>query len=168
MLIEEIVVNVYNCSLYYIYTDKKLYMAGRITFTIIKPGAVKQEYTGAILEKIVAAGFHIAALKMIQFTRQEAMTFYAVHKERPFYDSLVDFMISGPVAVAILEKDNAVEDYRQFIGATDPSKAAEGTIRKLYGNSIQDNAVHGSDSDVNAETECTFFFSASERFYRDR
>jgi nucleoside-diphosphate kinase len=139
-------------------------MAGTKTLTIIKPGAVSNEYIGPILAKINANGFHIAALKLIRLTRAQAESFYAVHRERSFYESLVNFMISGPVATAILEKENAVEEYRKLIGNTDPSKAGEGTIRKLFAESIERNAVHGSDSDVNAEFECDFFFAKSERF----
>ena len=140
-------------------------MAGRITFTIVKPEAVGKDYTGHILSIINTAGFHIAAMKMIRMTKEMAEKFYLVHKERPFYKDLVGFMSSGPVVVAVLEKDNAVMDYRTLIGATDPSKAAEGTIRKKYAESVQNNAVHGSDSDENAAIESDFFFSKSERFY---
>ena len=140
-------------------------MAGRITLTIVKPEAVAKEYTGHIFSMVSSAGFHIASMKMIRMTKEMAEKFYLVHKERPFYKDLVEFMSSGPVVVAILEKDNAVSDYRTLIGATDPSKAAEGTIRKKYAESVQNNAVHGSDSDENATIECDFFFSKSERFY---
>jgi nucleoside-diphosphate kinase len=140
-------------------------MAGRITFTIVKPEAVAKEYTGHIFSMISSAGFHIASMKMIRMTREMAEKFYLVHKERPFYKDLVEFMSSGPVVVAVLEKDNAVIDYRTLIGATDPSKAAEGTIRKKYAESIQNNAVHGSDSNENAAIECDFFFAKNERFY---
>ena len=139
-------------------------MTGNITFTIIKPKAVSKGYTGPILDKISESGFKISAMKMLQLTQKEAETFYEVHKERPFYGELVEFMGSGPIVVAILEKDNAVEDYRKLIGATDPSKAEEGTIRKLYAESLQANAVHGSDSDENAAIEATFVFSSSDRF----
>ena len=139
-------------------------MSGKITFTIIKPQAVKNGHIGPILNKISEGGFKIAALKMLHLTRSEAETFYEVHRERPFYGSLVDFMLSGPIVVGILEKENAVEDYRKLIGATDPAKAEEGTIRKLYAESLQANAVHGSDSDENAAHEATFFFPISERF----
>jgi nucleoside-diphosphate kinase len=110
------------------------------------------------------AGFRITAMKMLQLTENEAKNFYLVHKERPFYNDLVEFMVSGPIVVAILEKENAVEDYRRLIGATDPAKADEGTIRKLYAESVQANAVHGSDSDDNARIEASFFFPTSERF----
>jgi nucleoside-diphosphate kinase len=140
-------------------------MKGRITFTIIKPDAVMGEHTGSILKIFNDSGFHIAAMRLMQMTESQAENFYAVHKERGFYRDLVNFMVSGPIVVAILEKDNAVGDYRKLIGATDPGKAEEGTIRKLFARSVQENAVHGSDSDENAKTECDFFFSGSERFY---
>ena len=139
-------------------------MTGKFTFTIIKPRAVESGFIGPILNKISEAGFKISALKKLQLTRSEAERFYAVHKERPFYGELVEFMTSGPIVVSILEKDNAVEDYRKLIGATDPSKAEEGTIRKLYAESLQANAVHGSDSDENAAIEGSFFFSTADRF----
>jgi nucleoside-diphosphate kinase len=139
-------------------------MAGRITFTIVKPEAVSKEYTGHIFSMISSAGFHIASMKMLRMTREMAEKFYLVHKERPFYKDLVEFMSSGPVVVSVLEKDNAVSDYRALIGATDPTKAVEGTIRKKYAESVQNNAVHGSDSDENAIIESDFFFSKSERY----
>ncbi|MFO7723436.1 MAG: nucleoside-diphosphate kinase [Bacteroidales bacterium] len=139
-------------------------MSGNITLTIIKPYAVQNGYTGSILGKINEAGFRIAAMKYFHMTPKQASLFYEVHKDMPFYDSLVSFMSSGPLVAAILEKDNAVEDYRKLIGATDPSKAEQGTIRQLFGKSIQQNAVHGSDSDANAEREAAFFFSAVERY----
>ena len=137
---------------------------GNITFTMIKPTAVAKGYTGNILAHITNAGFRIKAMKMLRLSKADAMAFYAVHKERPFYGELTDFMSSGPVVAAILEKDNAFEEYRKLIGATNPVDAAEGTIRKLYATDIQENAVHGSDSDENAELESNFFFSAKERF----
>lgn len=139
-------------------------MANTFTFTIIKPLAVTKGYIGPILNMISEAGFKIGALKMLHLTRGEAQRFYEVHVGRPFYDDLVEFMISGPIVVAVLEKENAVEDYRKLIGSTDPEKAEEGTIRKKYAESIRSNAVHGSDSDENAEQEATFFFPSSERF----
>ena len=139
-------------------------MAGTITFTIIKPKAVAKGFIGPILNMISEAGFKIGALKMLHLTRTEAQRFYEVHLERPFYNDLVEFMISGPIVVAVLEKENAVEDYRKLIGATDPAKAEEGTIRKKYAESMSANAVHGSDSDDNAEIESTFFFPSSEIF----
>jgi nucleoside-diphosphate kinase len=139
-------------------------MTGTKTFFIIKPGAVSNEFIGPILAKINANGFHIAALRLILLNHHHAEHFYAVHHEKPFFDGLVKFMTSGPVVVGILEKENAVADYRKLMGATDPAKAEEGTIRKLFAENIERNAVHGSDSDENAEIECDFFFSKSERF----
>jgi nucleoside-diphosphate kinase len=139
-------------------------MKGTKTLTIIKPGAVSHEHIGPILKMINDGGFHIAAMRLLRLTKSQARNFYNVHKERPFYDNLVEFMTSGPVVVAILEKENAVEDYRKLIGNTDPNKAEPGTIRKLFAESIERNAVHGSDCDENAEIECDFFFSKSERF----
>jgi nucleoside-diphosphate kinase len=139
-------------------------MAGNFTFTIVKPQAVSKGFVGPILNKVTEAGFRISALRMLHLTRGEAERFYKVHQGRPFYDDLVEFMISGPIVVAILEKENAVEAYRTLIGSTDPEKAEEGTIRKMYAESMRANAVHGSDSDDNAELEATFFFPSSERF----
>jgi len=134
------------------------------TFTIIKPCAVKSGYIGAILADILKAGFEISAMKYVQMTRTQAETFYNVHKEQPFYDGLVQFMISGPVVVAILKREKAVVEYRKLIGATSPENAAEGTIRKKYAKNGRENAVHGSDSDENAAFEANFFFSQCERF----
>lgn len=139
-------------------------MSGNKTFTMIKPSAVRQGYIGPILAKISEGGFRISAMKFIQLRIDEAKSFYDVHKDRPFFESLVSFMASGPIVVAILEKENAVEDYRKLIGSTNPAEAAEGTIRKYFGTSVQENAVHGSDSDETAERECSFFFSTRERF----
>jgi nucleoside-diphosphate kinase len=139
-------------------------MSGNRTFTMIKPDAVEKNYIGAILEKINAAGFTIKAMKYTQLSETAAGAFYAVHKERPFYGELVEYMSSGPIVAAILEKDNAVADFRTLIGATNPAEAAEGTIRKLYAESISANAIHGSDSDENAAIEGSFFFSELERF----
>jgi nucleoside-diphosphate kinase len=139
-------------------------MAGKQTFTMIKPTAFKNNYTGAILKMINDAGFVIKAMKVVQLSTAQAGAFYAIHKDRPFYSSLVEFMSSGPIVAAILEKENAVEDYRTLIGATNPEQAAEGTIRKLYATNLQQNAVHGSDSDENAVIESDFFFSKLERF----
>jgi nucleoside-diphosphate kinase len=138
-------------------------MKGNKTFTMIKPSSVSEGVSGAILARIQEAGFRITALKMIQLTPIQAGAFYQVHKERPFYNDLVAFMSSGPVVAAILEKENAVEDFRLLIGATDPAKAAEGTIRRMYAKSLQENAVHGSDSDENALIEGNFFFSGMEQ-----
>lgn len=138
-------------------------MSGNRTFTMIKPDAVEKNYIGAILEKINGAGFRIVAMKYTRLTQENAGEFYAVHKERPFYGELVDYMSGGPIVAAILEKENAVADFRTLIGATNPEEAAEGTIRKLYAESISANAIHGSDSDENAAIEGNFFFSALER-----
>ena len=134
------------------------------TFTMIKPDAVAAGHIGAILDNIIKGGFKIVAMKYTSLSKEKAGEFYAVHKERPFYADLVGFMSSGPIVAAILEKDNAVEDFRKLIGATDPAKAAEGTIRKMFAQSIEANAVHGSDSDENAAIEGGFFFSSFERF----
>jgi nucleoside-diphosphate kinase len=134
------------------------------TFTMIKPDATSKGYTGAILDQIIKAGFAVKAMKWIHLSPAQAGTFYEVHKERPFYQELVDFMSSGPIVAAILEKDNAVADFRTLIGATNPAQAEEGTIRKKFAASIGENAVHGSDSDENAAIEGNFFFSGLERF----
>lgn len=131
---------------------------------MIKPYAVQNGYTGPILAKINEAGFRIMAMKYLQLTLKQAEEFYAVHQGKNFFPKLTEFMSSGPIIAAILEKENAVADYRKLIGATDPSKADEGTLRKLFGASIEKNAVHGSDSDENAQTEADFFFSHLERF----
>jgi nucleoside-diphosphate kinase len=139
-------------------------MAGNITFTMIKPDGVEANNIGPILAMINKAGFKILAMKYMRLTKEQAGNFYAVHKERPFYGELTEYMSGGPIVAAILTKDNAVADYRKLIGATDPSKADEGTIRKLFAKSIAANAVHGSDSDENAEVESNFFFSQLERF----
>lgn len=134
------------------------------TFTMIKPDAMKNGHAGAILHHITKAGFSIKALKMLHLSADKAGEFYAVHKERPFYGELVEFMSSGPIIAAILEKENAVLSFRELIGATNPAQAAEGTIRKLYATSVGENAVHGSDSDENAKIESDFMFSALEQF----
>ena len=139
-------------------------MATNRTFTMIKPDAVKNGHIGAILEQINGAGFKIVALKYTQLSAAKAGEFYAVHKERPFYGELVEFMSSGPIVAAILEKDNAVADFRKLIGATNPAEAEEGTIRQKYATSIGENAVHGSDSDENAEIEGSFHFAGTEIF----
>lgn len=139
-------------------------MSGNRTFTMIKPDAVENGHIGAILEKITAAGFGIKALKLTQMTKRDASEFYAIHRERPFFDELVTFMTRGPIVAAVLEKDNAVEDFRTLIGSTNPENAAEGTIRKLYAKSVGENAVHGSDSDDNAQIEINFHFSGREIF----
>jgi len=133
------------------------------TFTMIKPDAFSNGHSGAILQKIESAGFKFIALKLTKLSAEKAGEFYAVHSERPFYGELVEFMSSGPIMAAILEKDNAVEDFRKLIGATNPANAEEGTIRKMFAESIGRNAVHGSDSDENAAIEGNFFFSGFER-----
>ncbi|MGQ1911519.1 nucleoside-diphosphate kinase [Marinifilum sp. RC60d5] len=132
------------------------------TFTMIKPDAVASGYIGAILAKINEAGFRIAAMKYTQITKEQAKQFYEVHKDRPFYNDLTDFMSSGPIVAAILEKENAVADFRKLIGATNPAEAEKGTIRKEFAESMSRNAVHGSDSDENACIEGAFYFSATE------
>jgi nucleoside-diphosphate kinase len=139
-------------------------MAGNITFTMIKPDAVEANNIGPILAKINEAGFRISALKYLHLSKEQAGQFYAVHRERPFYGELVQYMSSGAIVAAVLTKNNAVADFRKLIGATDPTKAEEGTIRKLFAKSIAANAIHGSDSDENAQIEAGFFFSALERF----
>ena len=139
-------------------------MATNRTFTMIKPCAVKNGHIGAILAKINEAGFRIVAMRMTRLSVSQAQAFYGVHKERPFFNDLVEFMSSGPVVAAILEKNNAVADYRKLIGATNPENAEDGTIRKAFAVSMQENAVHGSDSDENAYLEGSFFFAASESY----
>lgn len=139
-------------------------MAGTRTFTMIKPDAVENGHIGGILNMITEAGFRIVSMKLTQLTVADAQEFYAVHNERPFFGELVEFMTRGPIVAAILEKDNAVEDFRALIGATNPADAAEGTIRKKYATSVGENAVHGSDSDENATIEGNFHFSGREMF----
>ncbi|MDR1860257.1 MAG: nucleoside-diphosphate kinase [Bacteroidales bacterium] len=138
-------------------------MTGNQTFTMIKPDAVSKNHTGAILKMFTDNGFTIAAMKLVRLTREQACAFYDVHRGKPFYDGLTEFMSSGPVVAACLLKDNAVADFRQLIGATDPAEAADGTVRKLFAESKSRNAVHGSDSDENAAIESDFFFSKIER-----
>jgi len=138
-------------------------MAGNRTFTMIKPDAFEAGNSGAIIKMIEEAGFGVKAMRLTQLTTATAGAFYAVHKERPFYNDLVGYMTSGPIVAMILEKDNAVEDFRKLIGATDPSKAEDGTIRKIFAKSIEANAIHGSDSDENAAIEGSFFFNQLER-----
>ncbi|TGE16994.1 nucleoside-diphosphate kinase [Hymenobacter elongatus] len=139
-------------------------MATNRTFTMIKPDAVQDNHIGGILQMIEEGGFRIVSLKKVQLTAERAGQFYEVHKERPFYGDLVKYMSSGPIVAAILEKDNAVADFRTLIGATNPAQAADGTIRKKYAKSIEANAVHGSDSDDNAQIEGDFYFAADEQF----
>jgi nucleoside-diphosphate kinase len=139
-------------------------MAQNITFTMIKPDAVQDNHIGGIIRMIEEAGFRIVSLKKTKLTEERAGQFYEVHQERPFYGDLVRYMSSGPIVAMILEKDNAVADFRKLIGATNPANAEEGTIRKKYAKSVEANAVHGSDSDENAQIEADFFFGAEERF----
>lgn len=134
------------------------------TLTMIKPDAVKDGHIGAITDQIIKAGFRIAAMKLTYLSKQRAQQFYLIHKNRPFFESLTSYMSSGPIIAAILEKSNAVEDFRKLIGATNPADAAQGTIRKLFAKSLEANAVHGSDSDENAKIEGDFFFSQLEQF----
>lgn len=144
--------------------QNKYFMATNRTLTMIKPDAVENGYIGGILNQITEAGFKIKAMKLTQLSRRDAEKFYEIHKERPFFNDLVAFMTRGPIVAAILEKENAVADFRKLIGATNPAEAAEGTIRKKYATSIQENAVHGSDSDENAEIESNFHFAGREVF----
>ena len=137
---------------------------GNITFTMIKPEAVAANNIGGILKMIEEGGFRIVSMKKVQLSKERAGEFYAIHKERPFYGELVEYMSGGPIIAAILEKDNAVADFRKLIGATNPAEAAEGTIRKKYATSLAENAVHGSDSDENAVIESDFHFSKDERY----
>ena len=137
-------------------------MSGTKTFTMIKPLAFKKGYSGKIIDRILEEGYLITAMKIHHLSKRQAEAFYEVHKERPFYNELTDYMASGPIIAAILYKENAVSDYRTLIGATNPADAASGTIRELYGTDLSRNAVHGSDSDENAMIECQFFFSGLE------
>ncbi|MFO7703487.1 nucleoside-diphosphate kinase [Psychroflexus maritimus] len=139
-------------------------MSGNKTFTMLKPDAVEKGHIGAILNQITESGFRIVAMKLTQMTEADAKEFYAIHKERPFFGELVEYMTRGPIVAAVLEKENAVEDFRTLIGATNPADAAEGTIRKKYAASIGENAVHGSDSDDNAKIEGAFHFAGREMF----
>ena len=139
-------------------------MSGNRTFTMLKPDAIENGHAGKIIDMIISAGFKIKAMKLTRLSEEQAKKFYEVHSERPFYGELVEYMTSGPIIAAILEKDNAVEDFRKLIGATDPAEAAEGTIRKYYAESKGRNAAHGSDSDENAVIESKFHFADSEIF----
>ena len=139
-------------------------MAGNITLTMIKPDAVAAGHSGKIIDLIIQSGFKIQAMKLSRLSKEKAEEFYAIHKERGFFNDLIKFMTEGPVIAAVLEKDNAVEDFRKLIGATNPANAADGTIRKLYAKDIERNAVHGSDSDENAQIEASFHFSGLERY----
>jgi nucleoside-diphosphate kinase len=147
----------------YFYLCAQIKNMSNRTFTMIKPDAMKNGHAGAIIDRIIKEGFRIVALKMTKLTEEKAGEFYAVHRQRPFFGELVSFMSSGPIIAAILEKENAVSEFRTLIGATDPAKAEANTIRKLYAASVGENAVHGSDSDENAKIEGDFFFSGLER-----
>ena len=147
---------------FFSYVCKKIIKMNNRTFTMIKPDAVENGHIGAILEKINTAGFKIIAMKLTKLSKEKAEKFYEVHNERPFFGELVAFMSRGPIVAAILEKNNAVEEFRKLIGATNPAEAEEGTIRNLYATSMGENAVHGSDSDSNAEIEGAFHFSSEE------
>lgn len=139
-------------------------MASNITLTMIKPDAVAAGNSGKIIDMIIQAGFRVQAMKLTRLSKEKAEEFYAIHKARPFFGELVAFMTEGPIVAAVLEKDNAVEDFRKLIGATNPEKAEEGTIRKLFATNIERNAIHGSDSDENAAIEASFHFAGVERF----
>ena len=135
-----------------------------ITFTMLKPDSIRNGNAGAILDKIVKSGFKIKAMKFTKMTEEKASSFYSIHSERPFFKDLVGYMTSGPIIAAILEKENAVNDFRELIGSTNPEEAKEGTIRNMFAKSISENAIHGSDSDENAKIECEFHFSPDEIF----
>ena len=135
-----------------------------ITFTMLKPDSIRNGTAGAILDKIVKSGFKIKAMKFTKMTDEKASSFYSIHSERPFFKDLVGYMTSGPIIAAILEKENAVNDFRELIGSTNPEEAKEGTIRNMFAKSISENAIHGSDSDENAKIECEFHFSRDEMF----
>lgn len=139
-------------------------MAGNLTFTMIKPSSVQKNHTGAILKMINERGFRVKAMKLTHLTQKNAEAFYSIHADKSFFNDLVDFMSSGPIVAAILEKENAIADFRELIGSTNPANAAEGTIRRLYADSLTANAIHGSDSDENALIEGAFFFSEMEQF----
>jgi nucleoside-diphosphate kinase len=139
-------------------------MNGKRTYTMVKPTAMRKGYAGAIMNKITEGGFKIIAAKMTKLSLEDAQAFYGIHKDRPFFGELTQFMSSGPIMAMVVEKENAVEAYRNFIGATNPAEAAEGTIRKMYGTNIGENAIHGSDSDENAANEIKFFFTDRELF----
>ena len=135
-----------------------------ITFTMLKPDSVRNRNIGAILDKIIKSGFEIKAMKFTRMSTEQASSFYAIHKERPFFKDLIQYMTSGPIVAAMLKKENAVNDFRTLIGSTNPDEAADGTIRKIFAKSISENAVHGSDSDENAKIECDFHFLDEEIF----
>ena len=135
-----------------------------ITFTMLKPDSVRNGNIGAILDKIIKSGFEIKAMKFTRMSTEQASSFYAIHKERPFFKDLIQYMTSGPIVAAMLKKENAVNDFRTLIGSTNPDEAADGTIRKIFAKSISENAIHGSDSNENAKIECDFHFSENEIF----
>lgn len=137
-------------------------MKNNRTFTMLKPDAIEKGFTGKILDKIILSGFKIIAMKLTTLSKNEAMRFYSIHKDKPFFNDLVQYMTRGPIVAAIVEKDNAVEDFRLLIGSTNPDEADKGTIRNLFAKSISENAIHGSDSDENAEIESAFHFSVRE------
>ena len=147
-----------------LFLQTKINKMSKITFTMLKPDSVRNGNIGAILDKITKSGFKIKAMKFTQMSKEKAGEFYAIHKERPFFNDLVDYMTSGPIVAAILEKDNAVNDFRVLIGSTNPEEAEEGSIRKMFAKSISENAIHGSDSDDNAKIECEFHFTNDEIF----
>ena len=142
----------------------KYFVMNNITFTMLKPDSVRNGNIGAILDKIIKSGFIIKAMKFTKMSNEKASKFYAIHSDRPFFNDLVEYMTSGPIVAAILEKDNAVNEFRDLIGSTNPEEAEEGTIRKMFAKSISENAIHGSDSDLNAKIECEFHFSQDEIF----
>ncbi len=137
---------------------------GKFTFTIIKPEIVERQLEAEVLDAVIKGGFRIVALRKTKFSKEQAEQFYGIHRERPFFEGLITYITSGPVYVAIVEKNNAVEEFRKLIGATNPAEATEGTIRKKYGTNIEQNAIHGSDSDDNAALESSYFFSLFDRF----
>ena len=147
-----------------LFKKKSISMEKNITFTMIKPDAVEKGYIGGILKKINEAGFEIIAMKLTKLTKEKASEFYKIHEEKPFFKDLIEYMTSGPIVSAVLKKENAVEEFRTLIGATNPEEAAEGTIRKLYAQSISANAIHGSDSNENAVIEANFHFETNEFF----
>ena len=141
-----------------------MYMENNITFTMIKPDAMENGHAGEILSIIIKSGFYISALKLVSLSKKQAKIFYNIHKTKPFFDELVEFMTRCPIIVAVLKKKNAVEDFRQLIGSTNPDEAKNGTIRKLFASSMGENSIHGSDSNENARVESSFFFAGSEIF----
>ena len=145
-----------------LFLQTKYFIMSNITFTMLKPDSVRNGNIGAILDKIIKSGFIIKAMKFTKMSNEKASKFYAIHSDRPFFNDLVEYMTSGPIVAAILEKENAVNEFRDLIGSTNPEEAEEGTIRKMFAKSISENAIHGSDSDENAKIECEFHFGADE------